>query len=50
MRKQISRPFQSCMKLAMYVLPWRMPETLEGIGAIKQLPAFAKIRRVYMSN
>ena len=42
MRKQISRPFQSCMKLAMYVLPWRMPETLEGIGAIKQLPAFVK--------
>ncbi len=44
MRKQISRPFQSGMKLAMYVLPWRMPETLEGAGAIKKLPAFVKAK------
>lgn len=42
MRKRISRPFQSVMKLAMYVLPWRMPETLQGAGVIRQLPAFIK--------
>ena len=42
MRQKISRPFQSVMRLAMYVLPWRMPETLEGAGAIRKLPAFIK--------
>ena len=42
MRKRISRPFQFGMKFAMRILPWRMPETLEGVGAIKRLPAFIK--------
>ena len=42
MRKRISRPFQTGMKLAMYALPWRIPKTLEGAGAIKKLPAFVK--------
>ena len=42
MRKKISRPFQTGMKLAMYALPWRIPKTLEGVGAIKKLPAFVK--------
>ena len=42
MGKNFSRAFQSGMKLGMYVIPWRMPETLEGPGAIKRLPVLMR--------
>ena len=43
---KLCRAFQAGMKLSMHVLPWRMPETLEGPGAIKQLPNFMKNKGV----
>ena len=42
MRMKISGPFHVGMKLALHVLPWSIPQTLEGPGSIKQLPAFIK--------
>ncbi len=42
MRQRISRPFHTGMKLALYALPWSIPQTLEGPGAIKQLPSFIR--------
>lgn len=38
MSKAFSRSFQGVLKFGMYVLPWGMPETLEGPGAVKRLP------------
>lgn len=32
------RSFQMVMKLGMNLLPWRMPKTLKGPGAVKKLP------------
>lgn len=32
------RSFQGIMKVGMYLLPWRMPKTLQGAGAVKKLP------------
>lgn len=42
MMKVFCRVFQGVMKIGMYFLPWKMPETLEGPGSIKRLPAFIK--------
>lgn len=42
MGKLFCRSFQAVMKVGMYFLPWKMPQTLEGSGAIKQLPKFIK--------
>lgn len=42
MSKLFCRTFQAVMKVSMYCLPWKMPETLEGPGAIKRLPAVIK--------
>ena len=38
----LCRVFQGGMKVGMCAIPWRMPETLEGPGAIRQLPAFIR--------
>ena len=46
MEKKLCRLFQTGMKIGMCVLPWRMPETLEGPGAILRLPAFMKKKGV----
>lgn len=42
MGKIYARVFQSCFKVGMAVLPWRIPETLEGPDCIKKLPARIK--------
>ena len=42
MGKIYARVFQACFKVGMAVLPWRMPETLEGPDCIKKLPARIK--------
>ncbi len=42
MNKAFCRVFQFGMKVGMYFLPWRVPEVLEGPGAIKELPALVK--------
>ena len=44
MEQKLCRVFQAGMKVAMYALPWRMPETMEGPGAILRLPAFMKAK------
>ena len=42
MGKIYARVFQACFKVGMAVLPWRIPETLEGPDCIKKLPARIK--------
>ena len=42
MEKQLCRLFQIGMKYGCYVLPWRMPEVIEGPGSIKKLPEFIR--------
>lgn len=42
MMKVYCRIYQAVMKVGMYFLPWRMPQTLEGAGSIKKLPAWIK--------
>ncbi len=42
MSKTYCRIYQGVMKVGMYFLPWKMPEKIEGAGAIKKLPAFIK--------
>lgn len=42
MGKIYSRIYQGIMKIGMYFLPWRMPETIEGPGSITKLPSFIK--------
>ena len=36
------RIYQAVFKIGMYLIPWSMPETLEGAGAVKKLPALIK--------
>lgn len=36
------RIYQAVFKIGMYVIPWGMPETLEGPGAIRKLPAWIR--------
>ena len=38
MGKMYCRIYQAVFKIGMYLIPWGMPETLEGAGAVKQLP------------
>lgn len=42
MSKVFCRVFQAVMKVGMYFLPWSIPDTLKGAGAIKKLPAVVK--------
>ena len=42
MGKMYFRIYQDVFKIGMYFIPWRMPETLEGAGAVKQLPRLIK--------
>lgn len=42
MSKLYAKIFQSVFKLGMAILPWSIPETLEGFGCIKLLPARIK--------
>lgn len=36
------RTYQGVFKIGMYAIPWGMPETLEGPGAVKKLPAWIR--------
>jgi len=42
MGKVFCRTYQGVMKIGMYFLPWKMPETLEGPGSVKRLPRVIK--------
>ena len=42
MGKMYFRIYQAVFKIGMYFIPWGMPETLEGAGAVKQLPRLIK--------
>lgn len=42
MYKTFCRIYQAVFKVGMYVIPWGMPETIEGPGSIKQLPEFIR--------
>ncbi|MDO5416125.1 MAG: iron-containing alcohol dehydrogenase [Lachnospiraceae bacterium] len=42
MGKRFCRTYQAVFKVGMYFLPWRMPKTLEGPGAVRQLPALIR--------
>ena len=42
MGKMYCRISQAVFKIGMYLIPWSMPETLEGAGAVKKLPALIK--------
>ena len=42
MGKLYCRIYQAVFKIGMYLIPWSMPETLEGAGAVKKLPALIK--------
>lgn len=45
MGKVYSRVFQGVMKVGMYVLPWGIPETIEGAGAVKRLPQLIREKK-----
>ena len=40
--KLYCRCFQKVMYVAMFFLPWRVPEQISGEGSLAKLPAFAK--------
>lgn len=42
MNKAFCRIYQGVFKVGMNLLPWGMPETLEGAGAVKKLPALIR--------
>ncbi len=42
MGKMHCRIYQAVFKIGMYLIPWGMPETLEGAGAVKKLPDLIK--------
>lgn len=42
MMKVYCRIYQGVMKIGMYFLPWKMPETLEGADSIQRLPTWIK--------
>ena len=46
MGKMYCRIYQAVFKIGMYLIPWSMPETLEGAGAVKKLPALIKEKGV----
>lgn len=42
MGKMYCRIYQAVFKIGMYLIPWGMPETLEGPGSVKKLPELIK--------
>ena len=42
MGKIYCRIYQAVFKIGMYIIPWGMPETLEGPGSVAKLPALIK--------
>ena len=38
------RVYQAVFKLGMYVIPWGMPQTIEGPGCIRKLPSLIRTR------
>lgn len=40
--KLFCRVYQGVFKIGMYFIPWGMPETLEGPGSIRKLPAWIR--------
>lgn len=42
MGKMYCRIYQAVFKIGMYLIPWGMPETLEGAGSVKKLPDLIK--------
>lgn len=36
------RTYQGVFKIGMYAIPWGMPETLEGSGSVRKLPAWIR--------
>lgn len=42
MGKMYCRIYQAVFKIGMYLIPWGMPDTLEGAGAVKKLPRLIK--------
>lgn len=42
MYKAYCRVYQGVLKIGMNIIPWGMPETIEGPGSIKKLPDFIK--------
>ena len=42
MGKIYSRVYQGVMKIGNYMLPWSMPEVIEGEGSVNRLPKFIK--------
>jgi len=40
--KAFCRAYQGVFKIGMYAIPWGMPETLEGPGSVKKLPAWIR--------
>lgn len=42
MGKMYCRIYQAVFKIGMYLIPWGMPETLEGAGSVKNLPDLIK--------
>ncbi len=40
--KTFCRVYQGVFKVGMYAIPWGMPETLEGPGSIRKLPALIR--------
>ena len=46
MKKLFCRTFQLGMKIGNYVMPYRMPEYIEGAGCIEKLPAWIKEKNI----
>ena len=42
MGKMYCRIYQAVFKIGMYLIPWGMPELLEGPGSVKKLPELIK--------
>lgn len=42
MGKIYARIFQGVFKIGMYVIPWKMPQRIEGPGSVTKLPALIK--------
>lgn len=42
MSKLFCRTYQAVMKVGMYFLPWGLPQTIEGAGSVRKLPALMK--------
>ena len=42
MGKIYAKEYQALFKIGMYIIPWGMPETLEGAGCVTKLPALIR--------